>query len=263
MRRIDITELHERPWMPSFLRDYMTDALQLVMGVAGVYRPIAGLLDRAVDAAGASRLVDLCSGGGGPWPWLYKTMEDARGGNFHVVLTDMYPNLTAFARAKKDSGGTIDFYPEPVDASHLPADLSGFRTIFTSFHHFTPVEATGILRDAVEQKQGIGVFELPRRNVVTILWVFLVPLGALLTAPFTRPFQLSRLFWTYVLPVIPLMLWFDGVLSCLRAYTPEELTEMSSQLGAKDYAWEVGETHGGPVTVTYLLGRPAPVSRAV
>jgi len=260
VKRIDIKELHERRWVPGFLRDYMTDALQFVMGVAGVYRPIVGRLSGTVDAAGADRIVDLCSGAGGPWPWLYRAVEQGRDGNFQIVLTDMYPNLTAFARVRKDSGGTIDFYPEPVDASRLPDDLNGFRTVFTSFHHFTPGEASGILRDAVEQKQGIGVFELPRRNLVTILWVFLVPLGALLTAPFTRPFRLSRLFWTYIIPVIPFMLWFDGVLSCLRAYTPAELVEFSSHLGAKDYAWEAGETSGGLVTVTYLLGYPITAS---
>jgi hypothetical protein len=260
VKRIDIKELHEQPWLPNILRDYMTDSLQFVMGMVGAYRPIVQRLTRAVDASGAQQLVDLCSGGGGPWPWLYKTVEAGRGGDFKIVLTDKFPNITAFERARRDSKGAIDFWPESADASHLPENLAGFRTMFTSFHHFTPEEASGIVRDAVEQRQGIGVFELPRRSLVTILWVFLVPLGALMTAPFMRPFRLSRLFWTYILPVVPFMLWFDGILSCLRAYSPAELTQMSSQLGAKDYAWEVGEAHGRLVTVTYLLGYPVTAS---
>jgi len=255
MRRIDIKELHERPWMPRVVRDYMTDALQFVMGVAGVYRPIVGLLGNAVDAAGAQRVVDLCSGGGGPWSWIYKTVEDRRG-DLRIVLTDMYPNLTAFEELRRISGGIIEFCQEPVDASNMPERLSGFRTMFTSFHHFNPQEASGILRDAVEQRQGIGIFELPRRSVVTILQVTLVPLGALLTAPFMRPFRLARLFWTYIIPVIPFLLWYDGVLSCLRAYSIADLTHLSSKLGAKDYAWETGEVSGGLATVTYLLGHP-------
>ena len=64
MKRIDIKELHERPWVPGFLRDYMTDALQFVMGVAGVYRPIVGRLSGAVDAAGAHRIARSVLGRG-------------------------------------------------------------------------------------------------------------------------------------------------------------------------------------------------------
>src|ERR1700722_17296883 len=129
MKRIDIQELHEQPWLPSILRDYMTDALQFVTGVAGVYRPILERLSGAVDAAGARRVVDLCSGAGGPWPWLYRAVKGERGVDFRIVLTDKYPNLTAFARAHAESRGVIDFSSEPVDASRLPGNLDGFRTL--------------------------------------------------------------------------------------------------------------------------------------
>jgi hypothetical protein len=256
MKRIDIEELHEQAWLPGILRDYMTDALQFVMGVGGVYRPAMRLLIGAVDSAGARRLVDLCSGGGGPWPWLYKSVTNGRGGDFHIVLTDKYPNLPAFEKARADSNGAIDFWPGPVEASHMPENLTGFRTMFTSFHHFTPEQASNILRGAVEQRQGIGVFDLPRRSLLTILMVFVVPLAALLTAPFMQPFRWTRLFWTYVIPVVPFMLWYDGILSCLRAYTPSEMKQLSAEIGAEDYTWEAGET-GRLVPVTYLLGYPS------
>jgi hypothetical protein len=38
-----------------------------------------------------------------------------------------------------------------------------------------------------------------------------MPLAGFLTAPFIRPFRFSRLFWTYVITVIPFVLFFDGV----------------------------------------------------
>ncbi|MEZ5362682.1 MAG: hypothetical protein R2748_10195 [Bryobacterales bacterium] len=47
----------------------------------------------------------------------------------------------------------------------------------------------------------------------------LVPLFVLLMTPFIRPFRWSRLFWTYVIPVLPLAIFWDGVVSYLRAYT--------------------------------------------
>lgn len=56
--------------------------------------------------------------------------------------------------------------------------------------------------------------------------------------------------------MIPFVLFFDGIVSCLRAYSPRELSEMIDSLKAEGYAWEVGEEKAGLATVTYMLGWP-------
>lgn len=256
MRRIDIPEIHEQPWLPSLLRDEITDALQSLFGFLRAYQPIAARLGSAASAAGARRFVDLCSGGGGPWLWLQREARTLQNGPLPVCLTDRFPNLQAFERAKALSHGAIDYARESIDARNLPASLSGFRTIFSSFHHFTPMQASAILEDAVANRQGIGIFEMARRRPRTILFTFLVPLGFLLTAPFARPFRLSRIVFTYLIPITPMVLWIDGALSCLRAYVPSELSSLSSRITAPGYVWEVGETSDGIMCITYLLGYP-------
>ena len=62
-------EFHDQKWFPKYLRDGVTDALQFILSLAGIYRPIVPLLNKAVEATRAKRIVDLCSGGGGPWLW--------------------------------------------------------------------------------------------------------------------------------------------------------------------------------------------------
>src|SRR2546422_6427005 len=54
---------------------------------------------------------------------------------------------------------TTLFRSEPVDATQVPGDLHGFRTIFTAFHHFRPAQARAVVADAVAKGEGIGVFE--------------------------------------------------------------------------------------------------------
>ena len=144
-----------------------------------------------------------------------------------------------------------------MDAAALPAELTGFRTIFTSFHHFTPDEAVAILQNAADDGQGIGVFEAAKRDPLTILLTVLMPLAGFLTAPFARPFRISRLFWTYIIPVIPFVLFFDGVVSCLRAYSQKELSLLAAQVKADNYVWQIGEQSGGLAPVTFLVGYPA------
>ncbi len=59
--------------------------------------------------------------------------------------------------------------------------------------------------------------------MLSIVSMLFVPLGALLVTPFIRPFRWSRLVFTYVIPVLPLLIVFDGIVSCLRVYSPDEL----------------------------------------
>ena len=253
-----LSELHDQAWFPAVFRDGLTDALQSVLNLLAVHASIAPRLGRAIAASGAERVVDLCSGGGGPWPWLRRLIGSAGGTSIEVCLTDKYPNVGAFERARETSQGEIRYFAEGVDAAHVPEELKGFRTMFTSIHHFAPAEVEAVLQDAVDREQGIGIFDTATRHSLTILLTCLVPVAAFLTTPFLRPFRWSRIFWTYLIPVIPFALWFDGVVSCLRAYSPGELREMVEGISAPGYTWEIGEESRirGVLPVTYVVGYP-------
>ncbi len=180
-----------------------------------------------------------------------------------VCLTDKYPNVEAFGHAGNASQNKIGFHSDPVDAAHVPAELKGFRTLFTSFHHFQPLEARALLQAAIDNQQGVGIFEVPGRSLFTVLLVFLVPIVALAVVLFIRPFRLSRLIWTYLIPVNPVVLFFDGIVSCLRAYSLDELSDLTRGLSASGYTWEIGEERSclTSVPITYLIGYPSLTAR--
>ena len=259
MRRIQLIEFHDQPWFPRFLRDQVTDALQLILHLGNFYQPIVGRLRRAVEDARAHQILDLCSGAGGPWLWLYKDFDRRDSSTVSVCLTDKYPNASAFTRAQIASRNKILFHAAPVNATEVPQELDGFRTIFNSFHHFRPREAQAILQDAVDRHQSIAIFEVPGRHILTIVLTLLVPVAGLLVTPFLRPFRWSRLLFTYVIPLVPLVLWFDGIVSCLRVYSPRELAELTVRLSFandSEYQWDIGEEHAGLLPITYLVGYP-------
>lgn len=257
MRRMQLIELHEQPWFPSSLRDEITDALCFGLNLLKAYAPIAPLLRSVLDSSGSRSIVDMCSGGGGPWSDLSKKLQ-GDGQPVQIWLTDKHPNLSASQNVSAASENHISFYPDPVDAANVPCELNGFRTMFTSFHHFSPKEARAILQNAVDARQGIGIFEITRRAPSAIALMLLWALMLFVCTPLIRPFRLSRLFWTYVVPVIPIVLLFDGVVSCLRTYHPQELREIIENLNANEYQWEVGEHSRGfaRLPITYSIGLP-------
>ncbi len=68
-----------------------------------------------------------------------------------------------------------------------------------------------------------------------------------------RPFRLSRLLLTYPLPRIPLLFGWDGTVSALRAYLPDELLAIVRAVpGAETYTWSAGVAG----KALYLTGVP-------
>jgi hypothetical protein len=257
MRRVQFIELHEQSWFPSFLRDEITDALQFGLNLFKSYAPIAPLLQSAVDATRSRSIADLCSGGGGPWLDLSRKLQrDVPA--LSIYLTDKYPNLAAFDNLREASANRITFCPRPVDALNVPSELCGFRTMFSSFHQFSPEDARAVLQNAVDARQSIAIFEITRRSPSTIGLMIPWALVPLLYTPWIRPFRWSRLLWTYLVPIIPLVLLFDGVVSCLRTYRPRELREIIEKLTATGYHWGIGEYAGAPgrMPITHLIGYP-------
>ena len=105
-------------------------------------------------------------------------------------------------------------------------------------------------------REGIGVFECAQRNVLMLLGVLPTPLRVLIVTPFIRPFRWSRLFWTYMVPALPLVLLFDSVASVLRLYSVDELRGLT--VGLNGYEWNIGRVRSKrlPIAVTYLIGIP-------
>jgi len=203
----------------------------------------------------------VCSGGGGPWLGLSQAMR-TDGAALQICLTDKYPNLMAFECIRTVSDNRIEFRRDSIDALMVPSDLAGVRTIFTSFHHFSPAEGAALLRDTVTARQPIGIFEVTRRSPSAIALMFPWALLAFFYTPMIRPFRWSRLLWTYLLPVIPFVLLFDGIVSCLRSYRPEELLEIARKSGQSEYDWQAGEISGTPgVRITYMTGAPLTPAR--
>jgi len=97
---------------------------------------------------------------------------------------------------------------------------------------------------------------LPILQVVVPL--IAAPIMVLLLVPFLRPFRASWLVFTYVIPIIPLFVLWDGFVSGLRVYSVSELEALVAGIGGGDYVWEAGRIQMGaqPVRATYLLGRP-------
>jgi hypothetical protein len=211
--------------------------------------------------------VDFCAGAGGPTSFVEQELnarlaEPLNGGSkdpeqVDFVVTDIAPHLPAWTAAAAKSPH-LHYVPGSVNAAAAPDDLlekvtlsplasaddaeaaqararlrarKPFRLFFLAFHHFPDPLARAILKDTLATADGFAIFELQDRTpgsfVTTIL---LFPLMWLISPIFFWNDPVMLVFM-YLLPIVPFVVSFDGIISSLRTRTAEEIRTLIAECG--------------------------------
>ncbi|PBP21903.1 hypothetical protein BUE80_DR007329 [Diplocarpon rosae] len=238
--------------------------------------------------------VDFCAGAGGPTPFIEKDLNtqlysrtlpsphtpstndtkkeltprsqkasapEDRAVQF--ILTDLHPHIPDWTDASKHSDN-LTFVSDPVDAANAPSSLNGtdgrkiFRLYNLAFHHFDDKLAMAILKNTLETADGFGIFELQERTVSSLLTMVAMGLLMFCITPFYFWRSPGHLFFTYIIPIIPFVLVFDGYVSSLRTRSAEEVQALMRECGASCDGWTVKsgqEQHTFPTGyMTWVIG---------
>ncbi len=253
MPRLHLFEFNDQAWLPEVLREGMIESLSRALRLGRVYDriPFAAFARRL----GADRALDLCSGAGEPAAIL------GRGTGVRFTLSDLFPNVAAFEALAARAG--VDFVAEPVDATAVPDRLDHpIRTVVSAFHHFRPGLARGILAAAVRDGKAVFIVEGFPRSLLRYAAI----LPALFAGGTVNPFlaergRLAKFLLTFVVPLIPVLGMFDGLVSALRIHSRAELEAMVADLPG-DYVWEYGTAPYPPWgRATWFAGLPRAMTR--
>lgn len=253
MKRIHLFEFEDQEWLPSFLRDYMTDFLSHLANSLNIYKPIIPLLEKGLKSSHKNIVLDLGSGAGGGWNKLSSLLKE-RNPNTQILLTDYFPNKTSFYKFNKDIQN-LRYIKDSIDARDVPQSLNGLRTLFLVFHHFRPKDALLILQNSVNANQPIAIIEGQERSLLSIIGMIFSPITLFLTTPLIKPFEFKRIIFTYIIPILPVLVLWDGIVSCLRTYSINELKELVLRVnGNETFNWEIDKLKSGTGKILYLLG---------
>lgn len=252
-------EFEDQPWFPEIIRDYMTDYLRFLFRTFKLYQPVIPLLEEALLITKNNEILDLCSGSGGTMELIYNRLKISFSNEIKITLSDLYPSLLVYRRLYEQTGGGISYIEMPVDAVSVSTEIKGFRTLFSGFHHFEPLKAKAILENAIVGKSQIGIFDGGNKSIWMILAIIIMhPVMLFFCTPFIKPFRISRLLFTYLIPVIPFCAVWDGIVSIIRLYSPEEMLKMAKEADTDcHYNWISGKKKNKyGMSITYLIGYP-------
>ena len=258
-------EFEDQPWFPRFIRDSMTDYLRFLFRKLNLYKPVLPVLKDALTKSNSNHILDLCSGSGGAVEVIYQNLKHSYNQEIIITLSDLFPSELTYEYLSKGTQGGISYISTPIDAASVPPGLEGFRTIFSGFHHFEKEKAKEVLKNAVDASQGIAIFDGGNRSFWMIFLIIIAhPILLFLCTPFFKPFRLSRMIFTYLIPLIPFCAIWDGVISIIRLYSPDEMLQLAHETDNSQYTWISGKVRNKfGMSIAYLAGYPMDKSKSI
>ncbi len=265
MKRIELFEFEDFPQFPSWIRTSITNLIVVLQKMMGTSDLLAALLLRIHERHNFSKIVDMGSGSGGAMPILLEKLNAQSNNNFELLLTDLHPNPTFVKDINASGIANLRYQEQPLDATNLSQAPEGLKTMMNCFHHMSPKKAKQILGSAQENNQAILIYELTDNSIPTIAWWLFLPLSLVILivmvifmTPFVRPLSFKQVFFTYLIPIIPLFYAWDGQASAARTYSLDDIRELLATLPKSNYTWEleIARKENGKAAGYYLLGLP-------
>lgn len=246
MKRIQLFEFEDQTWFGTSFRIGLTNILAVLNKLTGLDRLLAKELGQFLEETGEKEVFDYGSGSGGAMPDAFKIMKKDFP-ELKLTLSDLYPNKKHISAFNSGSDNAIHYAIESISAAETKTPPPGLKTLINSFHHLPPEVAVEVLRNAQQQNDSILIYEMAQNKIPTWVWWLGLPIGlpllfisALIFTPFVKKLSFHQLFFTYIIPVIPICYAWDGQASLPRIYAESDLKELLNTIGAQNgYSWEI------------------------
>ncbi len=221
-------EFGDQQWMSGWIREGYLDCLNFGLRVGGQFRQLHTVFADWTKRNEHLPILDLGSGGGGPIETMLREAHRSRTRLPQIFLSDLHPSVDHYARLSSAfSSQQLSFISQPVSATQTAHLQFTLRSLCATFHHFRPETARDVIRDALTCGRSLLIVEPLQRDLRHLLLVLLSGPFAYMLAPlFASRWSWRKFLFTSIVPILPLMVMWDGVVSVLRTYTASEIKSL-------------------------------------
>ena len=243
-----LKELEDYNWFPKILRRWQTEFIGSVAIWTNLYKPLVPVLNKMIAANRIISLQDCCSGSGTPAMYIHKQLAV----QLPMLLTDKYPDESF------ENKPPANYSIHSADVLQMQPAENILYTMYNAFHHFSVEHQQDILQKMAANKTPFLFAELLEPGFINISKIFFTTtLGQIFTAPFVQPFSLSRLFFTYIVPVNLFTITYDGIISVIKSKTAKQYKILVENISTPNYTITVNKVNNIKGNVIYIKGEPS------
>lgn len=226
MKRKQITQIINVGWFPKFLKTLIAEFLSWFVVKVNATKPFIPVIEDVLNKTNHNRIINI---------------EFNVGAGIETVKPFLKDDVTV----------------DSIHITNFNTSEKGVYLFVNSFHQLNSEKAKKILQDIVDSGNPVVVVEGNNDSLWQIVGMTVfVPLTVLLTAFFVKPFRISRIIFTYLIPILPIIIVIDGCIALLKLYNPTDLLELTSSLERNNYEWKAGKNDNGRGgKIMYLTGR--------
>jgi hypothetical protein len=215
-------EFNDQPFLPESIRATIRDVCELCNSVFRSFNHVAAR--RALDEARKQNSHAIIELGAGTAPITRVLASLPESSGLTLVPCDLIPDEEAYRDLQRRYPGLVQPVFEAVDFTRPhPWDRESVAVLVGTFHHIHPQDRPRTLAALSRSVDHVMVFEPLRSTWLSMaLTLFAqVPVLLLPVAYCHRPGRLRRVVWCWLVPVVPLIFLWDGLVSCIRQWSPE------------------------------------------
>ena len=249
-------EFCDQTWVPAGARECLFEIMDACNSGGRSYNSrVADQVLEIAEQEGFDTIVEL---GAGRAPITTLLAQDPRSSGLRLVPCDLTPNEVVYRSLAAEYPEQVQPIYDVVDITEPQPRLDGAVLVMSGMMHHVPFELRPqVLRALSESRSCIAIFEPLKRTASSMcltLFAFF-PAVALPLLFIRQPGLWRRILWCWLLPIVPPMFMWDGLISCLRQWTAGEYRTELERLPGTARKIQV-EDGFNSTTVTWLGGTP-------
>lgn len=255
LKRFHLFEFCDQPWLRGVWREAYLDGLNATFKLFRIHNHLYKPYGKWMALANKKEVLEVCGGGGGPVDTILSSLKKENESLPIITLSDLNPDFIAFQKLQAKHPEHIKYINEPVDATKTENIEAELISLCSSFHHLPPTLAKKVLRNAYNNSNGIFIREVLSRNPLNALSSLFNLLPLMLAPFFAGRISFFKILISTIIPIIPLMIIFDGIVSVFRTYTTDEIFQLMPNEMQKNWKWVEGSNSiMGIFKAPYLYG---------
>ncbi|MEM6720304.1 MAG: hypothetical protein AAF611_13345 [Bacteroidota bacterium] len=226
MKRKQITQIINTNWCPTFIKKMIAEFLSWFVLQTNATKPFIPVIEDILEKTQTKKIINI---------------EFNLGAGIETVQPFLKDDITV----------------DSIRISEFHTNKNGLYLFINSFHQLHASKAKEVLQKIADSGNPVVIVEGNNDSLWQIVGMTVfVPLTVLLTAFFVKPFRMVRILFTYIIPILPIIIVIDGCIALLKLYNPSDLLTLTSSVTTKNYDWKAGKNDNGRGgKIMYLTGR--------